>query len=247
MYIEVNHKKINYEMIGTGETIFFVHGWGGTIESLRKISDLASKNFRTVVLDLPGFGKSDDPDSGWGIEEYGKLLKDFLQKLKIDNIIYFGHSFGGSLGIYLASHYTTSIKKLILCNSAYKRTGKVSKSAKLFNIFFRILPLPAGLKLLTKKVIYKIFFPNSDLMKFPHLEPNFKKIMTQDMTSYLEKIKAPTLILWGKNDQDTPLIYAEELKSKIKNAKLLVFPDANHSLPLKEPKAVYEKIHNFLK
>ena len=91
MFIDIGNKKIEYEIRGKGEPFLFVHGWGGTINSLRALSEYASCDFQTINLSLPGFGQSDLPNSDWGVAEYADFLIRFLDKLKIHKIYYFGH------------------------------------------------------------------------------------------------------------------------------------------------------------
>lgn len=246
MFITVDGKKIHYHQKGRGEAFLFVHGWGGSINSLMPIFNLACRDFKVIILSLPGFGQSDSPDPDWGVKEYANFLAQFLTKLGLNKINYFGHSFGGSLGIYLASYKPELFHDLILCASSYKRTGKtstvVSQTKKILPGF--ILSNKIGLFL--KKIIYRIFFPDSDLLKYPHLESNFRKIVNDDLSQYLPKIEAKTLILWGNKDQITPVSLAYELKQKIKNAKLKIFSDSTHSLPLKQPEAVYQEVKKFV-
>ncbi|MDH7476259.1 MAG: alpha/beta hydrolase [Microgenomates group bacterium] len=235
-YINVLGKKVRYFKKGRGRPIVFVHGWGGTIESLKPLANLLAENFQSIVIELPGFGQSDPPDKDWGVEEYAQLVREIIQKLKLNQIIYFGHSFGGGLGIFLAAQQPSIIEKLILCNSSFKREVRRSRLAK----FFR--STPRQIKLL----IYKIFFPSSDLAKFPHLENNFRKIVVTDLTKYLPKIKSPTFILWGENDEITPLGLAYELKEKIRQSRLKIFSKEKHNLPLKSPQLVYNEVRKFL-
>jgi len=244
MFIKVLGKNINYQVKGNGKPLVLVHGWGGTIKSLDQLASLLSHNFKVIIFDLPGFGKSDLPDTNWGIKEFAEIVINIINKLKIEQVNYFGHSFGGSLGIYLASKNPSLINHLILCNSSYKRPLK--KSSWSLGLFFNSLPLPKNIKHVIKKIIYRIFFPNSDLPNFPELESNYKKIMTQDLTPMLSGIKQPALILWGELDIQTPLNLANELKEKIKNSKLIVFPNAGHSLPNKYPQLVFDEVNKFL-
>ena len=97
-----------------------------------------------------------------------------------------------------------------------------------------------------KKIVYRVFFPNSDSMKYPRLESNFRKIISRDLTSYLSSIHTPTLILWGEQDKDTTLFLAYELNKKIAGSQLVAFPDVTHGLPLKYPHEVYQKVIDFL-
>jgi len=234
MFLDVSGKKINYQKMGKGPPILFVHGWGGTIESLSPLARMFS-DYEATVLDLPGFGKSDLPDPSWGVQEYGDLVAQFCLQLHLNKILYFGHSFGGSLGIYLAATKPDLIEKLVLCNSAFKRTSTQNSGQGRW-------PLPPFLK----RLYYRIFYPNSDSMKYPHLESNFRKIITQDISRLLSKIKVPTLILWGSADKDTPAPMANELHEKIGGSTLKMFEGFAHGLPLKYPDLVYKEMIKFL-
>jgi len=225
---------INYEEKGQGEAILLVHGWGGNINSLKQLASQIPNNFRAITIDLPGFGKSDLPGHDWGIEEFGYCLVGFLKTLHIEKVIYFGHSFGGSLGIYLAANYPKLISKLILCAPSYKR--EVIKSKGL------LTRLPQPLRI----ILYRIFFPHSDLWRFPHLESNFRKIVQQDLIVFLPKIKAKTLILWGEADRETLIDQSTLLHKKIPNSILKTFPNIGHNLPLKYPELVYQELKKFL-
>jgi pimeloyl-ACP methyl ester carboxylesterase len=246
MHLLINGKRINYEVKGDGQPIIFVHGWGGSISSLQPLADLASNKFRAVTLDLPGFGISDPPGPDWGVGEYSKLLVEFIHKLGLSKVNYFGHSFGGSLGIFITANHPQMIERLILCNSSCKRTGETSSPTKVLKRLSQTCPLCQRLEPIAKKIYYKIFFPQSDILKYPHLEQNFRKIMTQDLSVYLDKISTPTLILWGNMDRETPLFLAHELKEKIKNSNLIIYPGIGHNLPLKHPELVNSDMEKFL-
>lgn len=229
-------KTINYLSRGKGQPIVFVHGWGGSIKSLEGLANLASEKYQSITFDLPGFGQSDNPDPDWGVKEYAETVINLMKKLRLSNIVYFGHSFGGSLGIYIAANYPGLIKKLVLCDSSFKREVKTSAMARFFS------KLPSKLKLF----LYMVFFPNSDLYKFPRLEKNFRKIVVNDLSGYLSNINVPTLILWGEGDRQTPVDDAYELKNKIKNSILKIFPGIGHNLPLTKPELVYNELIKFI-
>jgi len=247
MYIQIHNRKIHYKKIGSGKPILFVHGWGGNVYSLHKLASLASKNYSSYLIDLPGFGKSDNPPKHWGVEGYAELIKIFIEKVISSKIHYVGHSFGGEIGIYLASHFPDCINSLTLCNSSFKRQNKVLKIAQLLkfipkekNILIRMI-YPY-----IKKLYYTIINKQSDLIKYPHLESNFRKIITQDLTNDTNKIHHPTLILWGELDTYTPVIWAYELEKNISKGELHVFPDVGHNLPIQFPERVWNKIKDFL-
>lgn len=237
MVINIQGKNIAYEIAGSGKPLLLVHGWGGSSQSVRRLSELLSSKFKTIILDLPGFGGSDIPDPEWGVEEYAALLVEFIRKLKLNRIDYFGHSFGGALGVYIAATNPKFIDHLILCAPSYKRPSR-----KVSRIRFLNRIVPARFKLL----LYRVFFPGSDISKFPALELNFRKIVTQDLSPYLGKIKASTLILWGDQDSYVPVAYAHELKKTINHSTLKIFKGYPHSIPLKHPEMIVKEVKKFL-
>lgn len=251
MYVTIKNKKINYEISGKGtQWIVFVHGWGGSIKSLKKLSLAASAGtkYKTLIFDLPGFGLSDNPEPGWGVEEYAEVVTGLIKELDIDHPIYFGHSFGGSLGIWIAAKKLIPLEKLVLCATSFKRTGKVNKPAVLMNkTVSTYLPFFSDMTAKMKPFLYKIFFRNSDLAKFPHLEPNFRKIITHDLAPLVNDIRIPTLLLWGERDTYTPVALADELEEKIPNAKKIIFPFKSHNLPIKYSDDVWKEMKSWLK
>lgn len=95
MFIEILEQKINYEILGQGNDILLLHGWGASIESYRPVINTLSKNFRVIALDFPGFGNSDPLKKAWCLSDFSEMVKQFLQKLNIEKPIIIGHSHGG--------------------------------------------------------------------------------------------------------------------------------------------------------
>lgn len=239
MHFEYRGVKIYYDVVGKGSPILLVHGWGGSRQSLQPLAQLLCKKHKTIIVDLPGFGQSDTPPPTWGTPEYADVLVALLDELKISKINYFGHSFGGSLGIYLAVT-TNKINKLVLCNSSYKRRQHRSP---LVRFAHHILP---SYRSPLKRVLYRMFFRGSDLARYPHLEQNFRNIMKYDLSPMVDKVGAPTLIIWGAEDTVTPVALAHNLHQGIKNSKLIVIPNTRHALPISEPQLLVDPIEQFL-
>jgi pimeloyl-ACP methyl ester carboxylesterase len=131
-------------------------------------------------------------------------------------------------------------------NSSFKREKKISPTAKVM----KMVPqknnwLLQTIKPFAKRIYYSVFHKDSDLMKYPHLEDNFRKIITQDLTRETKKISVPTLILWGEEDTLTPVLWAYELKNNIPHATLKVFPNVRHNLPIKYPNETWYEIRTF--
>jgi pimeloyl-ACP methyl ester carboxylesterase len=269
MLTKILNIKTHYELIGEGrDTILFLHGWGGSVESLRPLAEQFASTHTCVVVDLPGFGATANPPPEWGTHEYAEYIKQFIDEAKLPKpLSIVGHSFGGSLALCLAAMHPEYVKRLVLCAPSWHRlksvgaasSGKIASSSLLamtnsINVikghFKRILhfvisSLPRNR--LLRKIIYKIFFPQSDLMKYPQLESNFKRIVTEDLTDVTKTVRQPTLILWGDKDTYTPIENAELLQNLIPGALLGVFPAVGHDLPLKHTDLIVESIRSFLR
>ncbi|MBP7785884.1 alpha/beta hydrolase [Patescibacteria group bacterium] len=251
----IKGKRINYIKEGEGEHAFvLIHGWGGTLESMRSLHNLLKKENASVIFDLPGFGQSDSPDADWGVDEYAELVVDFIKSIGLSKIVLFGHSFGGALSVYISVKYPDIVDKLILCAPSFKRNAVQEDDFK-NNFWFKIkdftkIPLYESLKpklIYVRKLFYKILYPESDVLKHPHLESNFRKIVTQDLTPMISDIKQDTLILWGKKDTYVPLNHAHLLKEGVKKSKLIVHDTGGHGLPKFESDWVYSEIVRFMK
>ena len=242
MKIKLMDKSINYEFSGTGDVILFVHGWGGDLHSMDGLYDHFSKNYKCYRLDLPGFGKSENPDPDWGIAEYSNLVRLFIDEVIKSKVIYCGHSFGGSIGIYLAANYNV-MEKMILLAPAFRRKGEVKTS------FSEKIPFYSKLKPVLypfRKVGYSIFYPGSQVLRHPHLEENFKKLVVQTLVPILHKVEVKTLVIWGNADLFVPVKDGYFLHKKLKKSELRVYEGVNHNIQSAKTEKVIEDITCFL-
>jgi len=242
MFVKAAGKRIHYIDEGQGDPILFVHGWGGTSASLLPLARSFIPEHRIIIPDLPGFGQSDNPDSSWGPTEYARCIEEFLTALSVREIVFVGHSFGGGIGIIMASSAAHPVTKLILAGAAYRRTGSLRNSPSTVGRLLAATPwlLPA------RNILYRIFFRSSDLLKYPALESNFKRIVSTDLTPQAGKVSVPTLILWGEKDTQTPVADARRLVNLIHGSVLRTYPDIRHNLPIIRPDEVARDIKKFL-
>lgn len=67
----------------------------------------------------------------WEAEQYPETVLQFIRQLKLNKLVYIGHSFGGGIGIYLAANHPALFEKLVLIAASYYREPKVSGLGKL--------------------------------------------------------------------------------------------------------------------
>jgi len=114
MHINFDKTKISYTTKGKGDiTLLFIHGWCINKKYWEAQLDYFSTNYKSIALDLPGFGESTAERDRWTIEEYSKDIINFMDRLKLKNVILIGHSMAGEIILETALTDHPSIKGLI--------------------------------------------------------------------------------------------------------------------------------------
>ena len=216
--------KINYKDFGNkkGTPIIYLHGWGQNIQMMEPIAKPFEETHRLIILDLPGFGLSDEPETAWTLEEFVEMLKAFIIELKIERPNLIGHSFGGKISLLYASKY--DVDKLMLLASPYK--VKIKKPSLKVKILKKAATLP-GLGNLAEKM--KKHLGSTD---YKNASPIMREILVKhvntDLTENAQKIKCPTFIIWGTNDEAVPVEDAYELEKLIKDSGLSIYEGCTH-------------------
>ena len=102
---EHNGASLIDEVIGESTThhLVFLHGWGGSRESLRGIGILFQHTHRVHLIDLPGFGEAPPPPPDWDTIHYTDLVQQYLLDRLPGTVVLVGHSFGGRVSVRLAA------------------------------------------------------------------------------------------------------------------------------------------------
>ncbi|XOB46520.1 MAG: alpha/beta fold hydrolase [Candidatus Nealsonbacteria bacterium] len=248
----INSLKTNFKVAGQGPAILILHGWGGSSFSWLKVQKLlTAKSYKVICPDFPGFGKSKTPKEPWSITDYVRWTVDFMKSQKLDRFFLLGHSFGGRVAIKFAVEFPEKVKALILCDTAgIKRepnlkTKIVFLLSKVGNMIFA----PKFLVRFKDKArnLFYIFLRHKDYVKANGImKETMKKVLDEDLLSYLSNIKIKTLIVWGRKDKIVPLEDAYFFKEKINNSQLEILPEIGHSPHLEVPEKLVNIISNFL-
>ncbi|MEG1597466.1 MAG: alpha/beta hydrolase [Bacilli bacterium] len=237
--MKINDININYIQYGEGPDIVLLHGWGQNIEMMMPLGNQFKDCFKITILDLPGFGKSDEPSCGITIFEYNKILEEFLIRLKITNPIIIGHSFGGRLGIIYAS--LNPVSKLVLFGSpCIRENNKMSLKTKTLKTLKKV-PLLGNFSEYFKRHIGSEDYKNASIV----MREILVNTINTDLSANACKIKCPTLLLWGENDTAAPLELAKKLEQLIKDAALITFPNFGHYLYLENMNPIVNILNNF--
>lgn len=103
MLIKVRNINVNYKQYGKGDDVVLLHGWGQNIQMMEPLGDYLKDKHRVTIIDLPGFGLSEEPDYAYTVYDYVQLLEELFSKLEIVNPSLIGHSFGGRLSVKVSA------------------------------------------------------------------------------------------------------------------------------------------------
>lgn len=231
--IEILGQQLHYDETGPadGRPVVLMHGWGCNFTTVRSIAAAIESGMHVYNLDLPGHGKSPEPPTVWGVDDYTRLVAGFIDLLGLEDPVLIGHSFGGRIAIMLSAQRPLS--KIMLVDAAGikpKRPLKYYIKVYSFKAAKKILPVVLGKKR-GKKAI-EAWRGRAGSADYRQSSPMMRNIMSkcinQDLTPLLPSIKAETLLVWGGKDTATPLRDAKLMDRRIPGAGLVCFPDAGH-------------------
>jgi pimeloyl-ACP methyl ester carboxylesterase len=248
----IDGTTINYHDIGEGPVVMLMHGGGPGASGWSNFSQnvpALSKHFRVLVVDQPGYGKSDKviPPEGEARSQFGaRVLLGLLTDLGVDKAHLIGNSLGGRTALTMALNAPERVNRLLLM-------GPGGGSLSLFG------PEPSeGMKVLHN--FYKAPGPSVERMQAlvnvmmydpsrapPGLaEARFAAATAPDVAQFyehyftvpgarepelwreLEKVAHRTLIVWGRDDRVLPMDGAFILLKRMPDARLHVFPRCGH-------------------
>ena len=248
MYYEKNNIKLYYEEFGNNikGNIIILPGWGDNRKTFYKMIEFLKKEYKVYIFDLPGFGRSPFPNKDLTIYNYEELIENFIKDKKITNINIICHSFGGRIAILLNNK--VKIEKQVFIDIAGIRRKSIKRKIK--EIIYKLRKKLVIFIKRDKKITYLLNLrrknSSSDYINLnKNMYKTFKNIINEDLRKYIKKIRTKTLIIWGKKDIDTPIKDAYYLNKKIKDSKLIIYPNGSHFVYLEEEE-IYKLILKYI-
>jgi pimeloyl-ACP methyl ester carboxylesterase len=265
-FADIDGVRIHYQEKGTGPPLVLIHGYTSSVYSWKEVFEPLSQNFHVIAVDLKGFGFSGKPDGDYTRRAQAVLVAHLLEHLNIEKAWLCGNSMGGEVALNVALAYPERVAGLILIDSAGVEVpgrGTLTPSYLLIPGIGRLLiALSLTSDKLVRQGLEKSFYDDSKVT--PDRVANYyRPLQTRGgqlaalraraqwslfpVEPSLDKINAPTLILWGEHDELIPLAAGRKLNSLIKGSRLVIFDNCGH-LPQEEmPARVVEEITKFIK
>ncbi len=234
-FIRIDGKKIAVYDTKTGDDVAFVlHGWGANIESVMPIVSSLKDRYRVIAYDSLGHGDSDEPDAVIGGDDYVDLLRKIYDYYGIARATCIGHSFGGKTLTVFAALYPEKVDKLVLVDASgvlpkrsftyYRKVYTFKFLKKLYKLLFFWQDTEKAMARFYKKFGSDDYKAADGIMR-----KVFVKVVNESTEEYFPRIQADTLLIWGDEDDATPLSMAKVFEAKIPEAGLVVLKGGHFS------------------
>lgn len=238
------------------EAVLLVHGLGYYAHrDWRYVIPELSKRYRVIAVDLPGFGGSPALPQGYSFDALAVVLAKVLDRQGLDRVHVVGHSLGGALSLHFAHTYPQRTGRLVLVDAA----GMLLKSVYVHHISqitapqVGIAPVDRLLDIvdnringLKRQITYR-FESTFDFSAWLAANPAVRSallgrftqtdaalgLIEHDFTRAIRETAAPTTVIWGRNDDVSPVRVGELLAGRLPNARLHVIERAGH-VPMNE-------------
>lgn len=245
--------NVHYNDVGpaSGQVIVMLHGSGpgatGWANFHRNVESFAGAGYRVLLIDMPGFGKSDVflNTAGSRSDFNGRIVKLVLDRINVERAHLVGNSMGGHSSMAFALANPGRVGKLVLMGGG---TGGPSQfvpmpteGIKLLNHVYRE-PTLENVKRMMNVFVFDASALTDDLLQLrvenmltrrDHLENWVKSLAANpkqfsDYGTRLGEVTAPALIIWGRDDRFVPFDIGLRLLWGMPNAEMHIFNRCGH-------------------
>jgi pimeloyl-ACP methyl ester carboxylesterase len=229
--LQVNDMNMSYRDIGDGPALVLLHGFTGTGETWNPYLEDLSAEFRLIIPDLRGHGRSINPSEYFKHRELALDVFNLLDQLGIDSIYAIGSSMGAMTLLHAATQQRERIKAMVLVGgSPYlpESARAIYRNSPPDSITEEGIERMSNRHVGGKEQVMQLM-RQFHAYKDSYDDVNFTK-------PYLASIISSTLIVQGDRDQFFPVDVAMEMYTSIPNSYLWVVPNAGHGAGLREAK-----------
>lgn len=246
--VEIPGFSMPYLDGGRGEPLVLIHGFGADKDNFTRIARSLTPHFRVVAPDVPGFGEaSRDPAARYHIDAQVERLRAFIGELGLGAVHLGGSSMGGFIAAQYAATYPADVRSLWLLDAAgatlargtdiigrYIETGEMpllvrreaDYGALLRAVMYRTPLLPHSLRVVLARRAVADFALHSRIFREIGID-------SPALDERYAAIRAPTLIVWGREDRILSPAAGEAMRRSIPRSRLVLM-DATGHLPMVE-------------
>ncbi|MBW8358836.1 MAG: alpha/beta hydrolase [Weeksellaceae bacterium] len=242
-------KKFTFIQEGEGRPIVLLQGLMGGLSNFTKLIEFFSeRGYKVYFPHLPIY---DLPILNTNLSSLAKFVAKFIEEEVGEPAIVVGNSMGGHVGLILTLSRPDLVKYLVLTGSSglYERTFGDSFPRKNDRDYIRKKAEEVFFdpKVATESLVDEVFSVVNDRSKGIKTVMLARSAIKHNMEPELHKIKTPTCIIWGKQDNVTPPEVATELDKLIPDSDLFWIDRCGHAAMMEKPDTFNEILYDWLK
>ena len=238
----IKEKKYSYIEEGDGFPIIVLHGLMGNLSNFNELARFfKERNFKIIMPVLPIY---ELPLLKTSVKELAKFLDNFIIHKKIKDFVLMGNSLGGHIGLYYTKMFNKAKGMILTGSSGLYEKGMGSGYTKRgdYNVIKKkVEEVFYSPEVANKELVDEVFETVNDRSKLIKILAMAKSAIRHNMAADLPKMKLPTCIIWGKNDNVTPPNVADEFHKLLPNSNLFWINKCGHA-PMMEHPSKFNKI-----
>ncbi|MBA4145745.1 MAG: alpha/beta hydrolase [Azospira oryzae] len=232
---------------GQGQVLMLLHGLFGALSNWEGVVHRFSGKFRVLIPMLPIY---EMPIKDAGLEGLRKFVEEFVDFMKLNDMIIMGNSLGGHVGLLYTLHNPSKVSKLVLTGSSglfeNAMGGSYPRRGSYDYIKERVAYTFYDPQVASKELVDEVFETTKSIPKAMRIVAIAKSAQRNNLANDLPKISVPTLLIWGLNDTITPPIVAHDFNRLIAGSELKFIDKCCHAPMMEHPEKFNELMEDFL-
>ncbi len=249
-FVDVDGVHVRYREAGPKDApaVVMIHGFSASSDSWMPVIPSVATDHRVIAIDLKGFGWTSRPEGDYSPAAQAKLAWAVLDKLGVTDVAIVGHSWGSSVALEMAVAHPDRTRRVALYDAyvyddqvpSFFRWAQASGIGEaLFGLYYdermedRAPLAYYDERWVTQarvdKVEADLARPGTNAAALAAARGHHFKALHQALKTF----DKPVLLLWGENDEVTPLRFGQRLANELSNAELVTYPRCGH-IPMVE-------------
>lgn len=265
-FATVDGRRLRYVRSGVGRPVVLIHGFGSSLYTWKELIPGLAGDHDVVALDLPGFGQSDEPPD-LTVDDLPRAVLGLMDRLQLRRAVLVGNSLGGATAVIVAAHHPERVAALVLLDSAGFELDPgrwpllVRLAVSPFAGLLAHLPVE---RLLVEAALRQVLYDRrllTDERVAEYLEAarrpgSFAAARSLAVSlagrerlveDALADVRAPTLVVWGRDDRWIPVRDAARFAGAIAGARELTLARCGHLPQEERPRELLAALREFLR
>ncbi len=265
-YETIGGVRVRYVRTGSGPAVVLLHGLASSIVTWRDVLPALARRHDVVALDLPGFGASDQP-ADLSSSIYPPVVTGLMDRLGIARATLVGNSMGGAVAVRVAAMAPERVDHLVLLDAAGYNLKPADRpwlvqvaGTRPVGLLVDHLPIR---RFMVRTALHQVFHDQTRVTDerveeyvAPFFRPGatvaFRSLLTSDdhdadaFPASIAGIRAPTLIVWGRQDTWIPVSDADRFAAAIPGSRKVVLESCGHMPQEERPEELLRLLAEFL-